>query len=83
MHFINTALGIIGLCVSVFAILDNRRQRSEREKAVIAANAVIERVYGVLVGIKPGIIQTMPNFESAINDGLATVNEQRQKLGKL
>lgn len=31
MHFIDTALGIIGLCVSVFAILDNRRQRSERE----------------------------------------------------
>jgi hypothetical protein len=39
--------------VSIFAIIDNRRQRTQREKGVIAAQATFEHVYDLLIGIKP------------------------------
>jgi hypothetical protein len=90
MPYLDTLLGIAGLGasvfaigVSVFAILDNRRQRKEREKAVIAAHAVIERIYGLLIGIKPAIIPTLPGLEAAINDGLAVINQQRTRIDAL
>jgi hypothetical protein len=50
---------------------------------VIAAHAVIDRTYGLLIGIKPPIIQTFPDFEAAINDGLSAINQQRKNLDAL
>jgi hypothetical protein len=79
---IDTFLGILGLGVSFFAIIDNRHQRSAREKAVIAAHAVIERTYGLLIGLKPSV-ETLPNVQTAINDGLSAVNKERDNLAAL
>ena len=76
-------LGILGLVVSVFAIIDNRRQRTKREQAVMAARATIERIYGLLIGIKPAITSTVPGIESAVNDGLSAINQERDKLDAL
>jgi hypothetical protein len=77
---VGTILGLAGLGVSVFAILDNRRLRNEREKAVIAARATIERVYGLLIGIKPAV---GTDVAAAINDGLSAINQQRKTLDAL
>ncbi len=81
-------LGLSGLClsalgigVSVFAIRDNRRLRNERERAVIAAHATIERVYGLLIGIKPAVAGG--NVTAAIDDGLDAINQQRNNLNGL
>jgi len=46
-------LASAGIGVSIFAIIDNRRQRTQREKGVIAAQATFEHVYDLLIGIKP------------------------------
>ncbi len=75
-------LAIAGLGVSVFAIIDNRRLRGEREKAVIAAHGVIQRSYGLLIGIKP-VVKSIPGAEAAINDGLSAINQARATLDKL
>jgi hypothetical protein len=73
-------LGLAGLGVSIYAISDNKRQRTQREKAVIAARSVIERAYGTLVGIKPAVDT---NVHPAINDALAAINQEREKLNSL
>jgi hypothetical protein len=55
-----------------FAILDNRRQRTGREQAVLAARAVVECIYALLspFGIKPAAISSpVPGVEAATNDG--------------
>jgi hypothetical protein len=66
--------------VSAFAFLDNRRLRNERERAVIAARETIGRVYGLLIGIKPAV---GTDVATAINDGLAAINQQRKTLDAL
>jgi hypothetical protein len=75
-----TILGLAGLSVSIYAIWDNKRQRTQREKAVIAARSVIERAYGTLVGIKPALAT---NVHLAINDSLAAINQERETLKSL
>lgn len=76
-------IGLIGVLATIWAAIDARRQRSEREKAVIAAHAVIERTYGLLIGIKP-LIQPLGNAHiAAIDDGLSAINQQRTELKKL
>ena len=77
---LDTILGLVGLGVSIYAILDNRRQRTQREKAVIAARSVIERAYGTLIGVKPAVD---PSVHAAINDGLAAINQERENLNRL
>ena len=76
-------LGIIGVGATIRAAFDARKQRTEREKAVIVAHSVIERTYGLLIGIKPFIIPLGKPHEEAINDGLAAINEQRVSLKNL
>jgi hypothetical protein len=90
-------LGLAGLGVSVCAIIDNRRQRTRREKAVIAARSIIERVYGTLIGIKSAITTsavtdattsavtdaTTSAVTDAINDGLSAINAERTTLNAL
>jgi hypothetical protein len=76
-------LGLIGLAATIGAAIDARRQRSKREKAVVAAHAVIERAYGLLIGIKPSVIPLGKNHEAAIDDGLAAINQQRAALQNL
>ena len=77
---LDTILGLTGLGVSIFAFLDNRRLRNEREKAVIAARETIGRVYGLLIGIKPAVDASV---HAAINDGLAAINQERETLKHL
>ena len=73
---------ILGLGISVFAIIDNRRLRGEREKAVIAVRGVIDRSYGVLIGLKP-LVKSLPGAEAAINDVLSAINQERATLDRL
>jgi hypothetical protein len=86
---LDSILGILGLAVAVFSIVDNRRQRNQREKAVIAAREVIQRVYGALIGLKPAIVavQSDPDTSKAIllamNDTLEAMNQQREILKSL
>ena len=77
------ALGVLGLGAAVLAFFDARRQRTARERAVIAANAVIERTYGLLIGIKPFVASLGPAHEAAINDGLNAINQQRTTIERL
>ncbi len=77
------ALGFLGLGATVWAVCDARRQRSKREKAVIAAHSVIERTYGLLIGIKPFVTPLGPAYEAAVNDGLQAINQQRAGLAHL
>jgi hypothetical protein len=76
-------LGFLGLAATIWAVVDARRQRTAREKAVIAAHAVIERTYGLLIGIKPFVIPLGENHEKAVNNGLSAIDQQRMKLDNL
>jgi apolipoprotein N-acyltransferase len=76
-------LAIIGLSATIVSALDLRRQRSKREKAVIAAFSVIERTYGLLVGIKPFVAPLGKAHLDAVNDGLEAINQQRNTLNRL
>jgi hypothetical protein len=89
---LDTILGFTGLGVSVFAIVDIRRQRSQREKAVIAARAVIERAYGSLIHLKPAIVAlgagradsaSQKAMIAAIDDTLEAINQQRDSIKAL
>lgn len=76
-----TILGVIGVLATAWAAFDARRQRSKREKAVIAAHAVIERTHGLLIGIKPSL---SPGSQvKAIDDGLEAIKAQRSALADL
>ena len=77
------ALGFLGLFATVGAGFDAHRQRSKREKAVIAAHSVIERTYGLLIGIKPFVEPLGEAHKAAINDGLQAINQQRDRLDDL
>ncbi|MHA6913917.1 hypothetical protein ACQUJO_12345 [Ralstonia pseudosolanacearum] len=77
------ALGAIGIAATVWAARDARRQRSDREKAVLAARGVIERSYGLLIGIKPSVSPLGAMTVHAIDDGLAAINAQRDVLQDL
>jgi len=76
-------LGLVGIAATIWAAYDARRQRSIREKAVIAANAVIDRTYGLLIGLKPTIASLAPAHVAAVDDGLAAINAQRVALKDL
>jgi hypothetical protein len=80
MPYIDTLLGFAGLGVALFAIIDNRRERNKREKALTAAREVLARTYGLLRGIKPAVNPTLPEVGMAIEDGLAEINQQRANL---
>lgn len=77
------AFGVLGVIVAVWAVCDARRQRSKREKAVIAAHAVIERTYGLLIAIKPSVVSLGPGHVAAVDDGLQAINQQRAVLDHL
>jgi hypothetical protein len=76
--------GVCSLVVAVLAFCDNRRQRTKRGQAVLAARAVIERTYGLLIGIKlAAIASPVAGVEAATNNGLSAINEQRETLDGL
>jgi hypothetical protein len=76
-------LALFGLLATIVSAFDLRRQRSKREKAVIAAFSVIERTYGLLIGIKPFVAPLGKMHLDAVNDGLEAINQQRSTLTKL
>ena len=76
-------LALLGIVIGIYGILDARRQRSAREKAVIAAHSVIERTYGLLIGIKPFVAPLGSMHLDAVNDGLEAINQQRASLKTL
>ena len=76
-------LGVLGLAATLWAAYDGRRQRSRREKAVIVAHEVVERAYGLLIGLKPPVSALGQMYEDAMNDGLAAINERRGDLSNL
>jgi hypothetical protein len=77
------ALGFLGLFATVGAAFDAHRQRSKREKAVIAAHSVIERTYGLLIGIKPFVEPLGEAHKAAVNNGLQAIDQQRAGLDDL
>ncbi len=80
---IDTWLGIGGLVIGLIAFIDARRQRNKREKAVIAAHSVVERTYGLLIGIGPSVAKLGDDYRAAVDDGLQAINQQRANLNKL
>jgi hypothetical protein len=76
-------LGLIGVSATIWAAFDARRQRNEREKAVIVAHSVVERTYGLLIGIKPFVAPLGERHLAAVDDGLMAINQQRADLNKL
>jgi len=80
---VGTFVGLVGIVISIYAIADSRRQRTGREKAVIAARATIERAYGLLIGIKPGVEPTLPSIAKAIDNGLSAIDQEREELAAL
>lgn len=80
---LDTVLGLVGILATVGAAIDARRQRTKREKAVIAANTAIERTYGLLIGIKPSVASLGSMTVTAVDDGLAAINAQREAIANL
>lgn len=80
---VGVILGVVGIAATVWAAFDARKQRSEREKAVIVAHGIVERTYGLLIGLKPPVAALGPMYEAAMNDGLAAINERRKDLSDL
>jgi len=80
-------VGLVGvlatIAVGVWAVVDGRRQRSKRERAVIAAHRMVERTYGLLIGIKPAVEPLGASHVKAINDGLEAINQTRPQLENL
>ena len=76
-------LGFVGVAATIWAAIDARKQRTEREKAVIVAHSIIERTYGLLIGIKPFIVPLGIPHIAAVDDGLSAINQQRVLLDKL
>ncbi|WP_210771969.1 hypothetical protein [Burkholderia aenigmatica] len=76
-------LGAFGIAATFWAAYDARKQRSAREKAVIAATSVIERTYGLLIGIKPSVVPLGQPAVKAIDDGLDAINAQRRSFNDL
>jgi len=83
LGIIGLLLGIVGVGATIWAAFDARRQRNKREKAVIVAHSVIERTYGLLIGIKPFVMPLGKPHEDAINNGLAAIDQQRGSLKDL
>ncbi|TGP39464.1 hypothetical protein EN871_32575 [bacterium M00.F.Ca.ET.228.01.1.1] len=77
---ISMLFGIAGVVGTIYAVRDARKERSKRERAVIAARALIERNYGMWIVMKPA---AAGEFEAAINDGLAAINAARSSLEAL
>lgn len=76
------AFGAVGLLATIamttiWAVNDARRQRTERERAAIVAHSVVERTYGLLIGMKPFIAPLGATHLAAIDDGLEAINQQR------
>lgn len=82
---ISILLGVIGVIVGVWAILDNRRLRTEREKAVILAHSMIDQAYAALIMIKPFFKELGGHGEyiKAVNNRLAAIDERRSDLTNL
>lgn len=80
---IGLVLALIGILATIWAAFDARRQRSSREKAVIAATSVIERTYGLLIGIKPAIPTERDGVVKAIENGMSAIDQQRATLKEL
>jgi hypothetical protein len=83
LGFLGLAGTVIGLGVAVCAWRDARRQRSKREKAVIAAHSVVERTYGLLIGIKPFVEPLGDGHKAAVNNGLQAIDQRRDELDAL
>jgi hypothetical protein len=83
LGFLGLAASVLGLVATVRAAREARHQRSKREKAVIAAHSVIERTYGLLIGIKPFVEALGALHKAAVEDGLQAINQQRAGLADL
>jgi hypothetical protein len=89
---IDRLIALISLAAGIFAVLDSRRQRNRREKAVIAAREVIQRAYGSLIHLKGAVAafgssHTDPKPQEAIilaiDDTLEAINQQRDSIQSL
>ncbi len=79
----DTLLGILGIGATMWAAVDARRLRSQRERAVVSANKVIARSEGLLIGLKPSVPATNGALIKAIDDGLDAIKLQREAIAEL
>ncbi|HEY4372534.1 MAG TPA: hypothetical protein VGN52_11475 [Burkholderiales bacterium] len=84
--YVSWGLGAAGIFatvgLTVWAVLDARRERSKREKAVIAANGIIERLAGTLVALKLAV-KKVPGADVPINDALQAIAQGKETLKDL
>jgi hypothetical protein len=82
MDLIGWGIGIAGLLVAVYGIVDARRERSKREKAVVVVNRLVGRLNGLLIGLKPSLVADA-DATAAANDGLDAIKLARDDLDRI
>lgn len=79
---LSVIMTIIGTLVGVFGTWYGLRARTQREKAVIITHGLVERLAGLLVGVKASCTNN-PAAIQALNDGLGGIKQARQSLQDL
>lgn len=72
MDLIGWGIGIVGVVIGILGIVDARRERRRREKAVVVVNRLVGRLNGLLIGLKPSLVND-PAATTAANDGLDSI----------
>lgn len=82
MSFLDVGVGIAGLAIGIYGIVDGRRQRNKRESISMILNELIERQNGFLIGFKPAL-QSSPLALAALNDSIEAIKLAKQKMSKI
>ncbi|WP_429481827.1 hypothetical protein [Paraburkholderia youngii] len=72
----------MGVLVAIYGIVDARRERSRREKAVVVVNSLVGRLNGLLIGLKPSLASDAA-ATAAANDGLEAIRLARDDLDRI
>lgn len=75
-------IGIAVILVAVYGIVDARRERSKREKAVVVMNRLVGRLNGLLIGLKPTLAGDA-RATAAVDNGLDAIKVASDDLDKI
>ncbi|KAB0650291.1 hypothetical protein [Burkholderia diffusa] len=82
MDLIGWGIGIAGILVGVYGVVDARRERSKRDKAVVVVNRLVGRLNGLLIGLKPSLASDA-RATAAADDGLEAIKLARDDLDRI